>query len=62
MSPPFMPMPHNADWKNNPEAYQINKYLVDANTKLNLKLAKGGGAAVSIKPATEDDKGLKTYK
>lgn len=52
----------NADWKENPEAYQIKKYLVDANTKLKLKLAKGGGAAVSIKPATADDKGLKLYK
>ncbi|WP_426668294.1 glycoside hydrolase family 97 protein [Mucilaginibacter sp. McL0603] len=52
----------NADWKENPEAYQIKKYLVDANTKLNLKLAKGGGAAVSIKPATSEDKGLKLYK
>ena len=52
----------NADWKENPGAYQIKKYLVDANTKLNLKLAKGGGAAVSIKPATADDKGLKLYK
>ncbi len=52
----------NADWKENPEAYQIKKYLVDANTKLNLKLAKGGGAAVSIKPVTADDKGLKLYK
>lgn len=52
----------NADWKQNPEAYQISKYLVDANTKLNLKLAPGGGAAISIKPVTENDKGLKNYK
>jgi len=52
----------NADWKQNPEAYQISKYLVDANTKLNLKLAPGGGAAISIKPATDGDKGLKMYK
>jgi hypothetical protein len=52
----------NADWKENPEAYKITKYLVNASTKLNLKLAKGGGAAVSIKPATGDDKGLKNYK
>jgi hypothetical protein len=52
----------NADWRQNPEAYQINKYIVDANTKLNLKLAKGGGAAISIKPLTEGDKGLKSYK
>ncbi|MDB5133789.1 MAG: glycoside hydrolase family 97 protein [Mucilaginibacter sp.] len=52
----------NADWKENPEAYKITKYLVDAGTKLNLKLAKGGGAAVSIKAATTEDKGLKMYK
>lgn len=52
----------NADWQQNPEAYQINKYIVDANTKLNLKLAKGGGAAVSIRPVTDSDKGLKSYK
>ena len=40
----------NADWKTNPEAYFIKKITVDAKTKLTLKLAKGGGAAVSIKP------------
>ena len=52
----------NADYKDNPEAYQIHKYLVDDKTKLNLKLANGGGAAVSIKPATDADKRLKAYK
>jgi glucan 1,4-alpha-glucosidase len=52
----------NADWKENPEAYKITKYLVDANTKLNLKMAKGGGSAISIRPATADDKGLKRYR
>lgn len=52
----------NADWKGNPEAYQISKYLVDADTKLNLKLAKGGGAAISIKPATSGNKGIKKYR
>ena len=52
----------NADYQSNPEAYQIKKYLVDANTKLNLKLANGGGAAVSIKPVTAEDKGIKFYK
>jgi hypothetical protein len=40
----------NADWKNNPEAYQIKKITVTSATKLNLKLAPGGGAAISIKP------------
>jgi hypothetical protein len=53
---------NNADWKDNPEAYQINRYIVDANTKINLKLAKGGGAAISFMPATDADKGLKHYK
>jgi len=53
---------NDADWNTNPEAYQINTYLVDADTKLKLKLAPGGGAAISIKPATADTKGLKYYK
>jgi len=52
----------NADWHDNPEAYQIAKYLVTDKTKLALKLAKGGGAAISITLATADDKGLKMYK
>ncbi len=52
----------DADWKKNPEAYKITKYYVNAGTKLNIKLANGGGAAISIKPATEADKGLKLYK
>ena len=39
----------NADWKNNPEAYQIKKIKVNSNSKLNIKLAPGGGAAISIK-------------
>jgi hypothetical protein len=40
----------NADWKENPEAYKISKQVVTANTRLNIKLANGGGAAISIKP------------
>ncbi|MBV4359642.1 glycoside hydrolase family 97 protein [Parasegetibacter sp. MAH-26] len=39
-----------ADWKDNPESYKIQKLKVDAKTKLNLKLAPGGGAAISIMP------------
>jgi len=52
----------NADWKTNPEAYKITRFLVNADTKLKLKLAPGGGAAISIKPAIGDIKGLKLYK
>ncbi len=53
----------NADWKNNPEAYIIEKYLVDSKTVLKLKLAPGGGTAVSLAPVTvEESKLLKKYK
>jgi len=52
----------NADWKDNPEAYKISKYIVDSNTKINLALAKGGGTAISFMPATDADKELKRYK
>ncbi len=38
----------NADWKNNPEAYVIEKKRVDRSAMLRLVLAPGGGAAVSV--------------
>ena len=38
-----------ADWKENPEAYTIEKITVDSNSQLTVKLANGGGMAVSIK-------------
>lgn len=38
----------NADVNGNPEAYQITKQTVDANSRLHLVLANGGGAAVSL--------------
>ena len=40
----------NADWKNNPEAYTIEKIMVTSTSSLQLHLAAGGGAAVSIMP------------
>jgi len=53
----------NADWKNNPEAYVIEKFVVDSKTNLKLKLAPGGGTAVSLVPATADEiKQVKKYK
>jgi hypothetical protein len=52
----------NADWEKNPAAYVIEKFLVDSSTNLELKLAPGGGAAVSIMPANSDDlKKIKKY-
>src|SRR5207302_203661 len=38
----------DADWKQNPEAYSIKQFIVNNKSHLSLKLAKGGGAAVSI--------------
>lgn len=40
----------NADWQSNPEAYAIEKITVDNTTVLHIRLAPGGGAAVSIMP------------
>ena len=37
-----------AHWKNNPEAYSIEKRTVDSNTQLSVVLAEGGGMAVSL--------------
>jgi glucan 1,4-alpha-glucosidase len=52
-----------ADWKDNPEAYTIEKFIVDSHSKLRIGLAKGGGAAISIFPASTDDiKKIKMYK
>ncbi|MEI7737032.1 MAG: glycoside hydrolase family 97 catalytic domain-containing protein, partial [Ferruginibacter sp.] len=38
----------DADWKNNPQLYKITKQVVDSKTVLNLKLAPGGGCAISL--------------
>jgi len=50
----------DADWKDNPESYKIEIFLVNSRTRLKIDLAKGGGAAVSIRPANPGD--LKTLK
>jgi hypothetical protein len=53
----------DADWKDNPEAYIIEQFIVDNDSKLRIELAKGGGAAMSIVPATDTDtKKIKKYK
>ncbi len=50
----------SAHWKENPESYEIGKYIVDAKSSIQLKLAAGGGTAISFVPATAED--LKKYK
>lgn len=41
----------DSDWETNPHAYAILKRSVNSNTVLRLKLAPGGGQAISIVPA-----------
>ncbi|MBN2018192.1 MAG: glycoside hydrolase family 97 protein [Candidatus Cloacimonetes bacterium] len=50
----------DAHWKDNPMSYKIAKAIVNNETVLNLSLAEGGGAAVSITPAHYQD--LKKYQ
>lgn len=40
----------DAHWNNNPTAYAIKKMEVDCTSELQLKLAPGGGAAISVLP------------
>jgi hypothetical protein len=52
----------DAHWQTNPMKYRISSSLVDGRTALRLALAPGGGAAVSLRPASPDDlKRLKPY-
>lgn len=44
----------DADWKTNPEAYTIEKKIVNSQASLQLPLAPGGGAAVSLSVATPE--------
>ena len=44
----------NAHWKRNPKILKISKYIVTSNTQWLLKLAKGGGQAISFVPADEE--------
>ena len=41
----------NADYQTNPEAYEISSKKVTSKTVLKMKMARGGGFAVSILPA-----------
>lgn len=39
----------DAHWKDNPMSYQIKSLYVNRSSKINLRLAPGGGAAIEIK-------------
>ena len=44
----------NADWKGNPEAYEIQKKIVYSQSILDIWLAAGGGCAISFIPLTTE--------
>ena len=44
-----------AHWNDNPINFTIQKFLVDNSTEMELRLAPGGGAAISLIPATEEE-------
>jgi len=53
----------NAHWEKNPMAYQIDTFIVDNKTTLQLQLAAGGGTAISFTPASaEEIKKIKKYR
>jgi hypothetical protein len=53
----------DAHWESNPMAYSIQRFTVNSKSIVRLKLAAGGGAALTLKPATqEESKKLKRYK
>ncbi|MFT6036687.1 MAG: hypothetical protein ACJAT1_000594 [Marivirga sp.] len=42
-----------ADWKSNPQAYEIKKYAVTNKSKLSQDCASGGGYAISVVPVKD---------
>lgn len=50
----------DANWKSNPMAYQIQTFLVNDQTVLKVQMVASGGAAISLKPASNDD--MKKWK
>ena len=51
-----------AHWDKNPTDYAIEKFIVNNKTTIDLKLAAGGGTAISFIPATQQDiKDIKPY-
>ena len=40
----------DADWRTNPQAYEIRTMKVNSKTKLKQRLASGGGAAIRVTP------------
>jgi hypothetical protein len=43
----------SADWQSNPEAYTIKQFIITNTSHVTLKLAAGGGTAISVMPAQQ---------
>lgn len=52
----------DADYRTNPEAYEIRTGRVSSRTTLDITMACGGGFALSIREATADDGRMKRLK
>lgn len=53
----------DSHWEKNPMAYAIDSFIVDSKTILKLNLAAGGGTAISLMPASDNDiKTVRKYK
>lgn len=52
----------DADYQTNPASYAIRTGRVNAKTVLRVAMARGGGFAVSIRPATKEDRKLERLK
>lgn len=45
-----------ADWRSDPLDIEITDVIVDASTRLDLRLAPGGGQAIRFRPANDEDR------
>ncbi len=52
----------DADYQRNPEAYTIRTGKVNAKTALKIRMARGGGFAISIRETTDADKRMARLK
>ncbi len=52
----------DADYANKPDSYKIRKGIVTNKTSLEVWMARGGGFAISLRPATDADRKIKKLK
>ena len=52
----------DADYATNTDSYKITTGIVTSKSKIKVDMARGGGFAISIRPATPADKNIKNLK